>query len=115
MAAKKHLESVFRAIREISEVHGVAKREEIRLSTGLAQSIVDECIKDLREDFGKIERLRAGVFVPNPTFPEYPATQTQLDDGRVKLEWGDETMIITPNAARAFARMLAGYVTLNGR
>lgn len=115
MAKKEHQDKVFRAIQELSDTYGVAKRSEIRNLSGLAQSIVDECVKDLLEDFGKIDRLRSGVFVSRPIFDEFPATQTQLDDGRLKLECGGEMMTITPMAARAFARMLAGYVMLSGR
>ena len=115
MADKEYVNLVYRTIQELTEQHGVAKRDEIAIATNLKKSIIDECIKDLVEDSNKVVKLRAGVCVPAKTFEEFPCTLTEIEDGRVKGEWGDQMFLITPKAARTFAKMLAGYVLLYGK
>ena len=115
MASKEHIDIVFQVISEITDRSGSAKRMEIHAATGLKLSIVDECIKDLHEDTDRIIKLRSGVCAAKPMFEEFPATTTELKDGRLKLEWGNEMMTVTPIAGRSFAKQLAGYVLLLGK
>lgn len=115
MASKEHIDIVFQAISELTDNHGCAKRMEIHAATGLKLSIVDECVKDLLEDTEKIVKLRAGVCAAKPMFEEFPCSATELKDGRLKCETGDQTWTLTPIAVRSFAKLFAGYVLLNGK
>jgi len=115
MAAPHHVEKVFDTIREMTNQKGFALRQEIINATGLKHSLVDESIKDLIEDQGRVIKLRSGVCAAKPMFEEFPSSTTALLDGRLKIENGEQMMTITPLAARDIVKQLAGQVMFHGK
>ena len=116
MAAAPDIKAkVYQAICQLTRQHSYARRDAIINLTGLKFSLVDEAVKSLREEDLTINRIKGGFFTPVKVFEEFPPGVTVLDDGRYKLEHGDEMMTVTPRAASIFAVLLAGAAVLNGR
>jgi len=116
MAAAPHIKAkVYQAIVDLHHQYGVARRDSILNVTGLKFSLVDEAVKSLREEDLTITRIKGGFFVPVQCYEETPVSVTGLDDGRYKLESGDEVITLTPRAARMVVALLGGIALLHGR
>lgn len=102
-------DTVFAAVRELRALEQIATRERVRDVTNLRQTIVDDRLRELADE-GVLRRLARGVYEVVATFP--PArimSCTELDDGRVKLDIGDDVLTLTPAEARKLARGLTGF------
>ena len=101
----------------IVDLHGAGKiptREVIVAETRLKFSVVDDHVKRLRDD-GRITKVVNGVFHPVVMHTEYPSTASVLQDGRVKIEYGDMVMTLTPRGAKDVGNLLAGFAYHFGR
>lgn len=116
MAAAPDIKAkVYQAICDLTGQYGFARRDSIINVTGLKFSLVDEAVKSLREEDLTINRIKGGYFTPVKCFQEEPVSVTGLDDGRYKLECGDQVVTFTPRAARMAVALLGGVALLHGR
>ena len=106
---------VYQAIVDLTNVYGMANREMVVQATGFKASLVDEAVKQLREVDLAINRHKNGQWTPVFKFDENPITATVLDNGQIKLEHGDEMMLLTPRAARMTVALLGGFALIHGR
>jgi hypothetical protein len=97
---------VLDAVQDLYTQEQIVTREALHELTGLKMSIIDDRLKHLADE-GQIHRMQRGVFVPVIQHP--PARQishTELPDGTVVLDVGDEVLHLTPKEARTMATML---------
>ena len=110
-AAGSSTDTVLRAVQELSNLGQIATRETVQELTGLKQTIVDDRLRELA-DMRQLRRVTRGVYElvvrhPAPRAMSY----TELDDGCVKLEIGDELLTLTPEETRKLARGLGGFLS----
>jgi len=108
-----HTDIVYQAVNDLSNMDGVARRNALKSRTGLPFTIVDEAIKRLKEEEGSVKMLKPGVFVPVKKYYEHACSATVLEDGRCKMEKGDELVTLTPREAASFLGLLVGYAMMN--
>lgn len=100
---------IYDAVVSLRNLDQIATRETVAELTGLKMSIVDDRLRALVDD-GKLKRLLRGVYELVEVFPPpRPISCTQLGDGRVKFEIGDQLMEFTPSETRNAARALGGF------
>lgn len=107
-------EIVYRCIVDLHGAGKIPTREVIVAETRLKFSVVDDHVKRLRDD-GRITKVVNGVFAPIVMHTEYPPTASVLQDGRVKIEYGDMVMTLTPRGAKDVGNLLAGFAYSFGR
>lgn len=103
---KSSTQIVLDAVQDLHSQEQVVTREALQELTKLKLTIIDDRLKHLADE-GMIHRLQRGVFVPVEQHP--PARQishTELPDGTVVLDVGEEVMHLTPREARTLATML---------
>lgn len=106
--ASTFTQRVLDAVRELHALEQVATRESVAELTGIKQSSVDSCLRDLTDD-GKLRRLIRGIYEMVEMYPRSRAvSKTVLDDGCVLIEVGDDMLRLTPAEDRALALVQAG-------
>lgn len=104
--SKSSTQVVLDAVIELHGMEQIVTRKSIEDLTQLKAGIIDDRLKHLVNE-GLIHRLERGVFVPVVQHP--PARQishTELPDGTVVLDVGDDVLKLTPREARTLASML---------
>jgi hypothetical protein len=108
MAGRTNKQLVFEAVEDLHRLEQIVTRETLADHTGLKLSIIDDRLKALVID-GMIVRVQRGVFVPVVQHPPArPISHTELPDGTVVLDIGDDVMKLTPREARTLGAMLGG-------
>ncbi len=105
---KTNKQLVLEAVEDLHRLEQIVTRETLANHTGLKLSVIDDRLKALVAD-ERIVRVQRGVFVPVAQHP--PARQishTELPDGTVVLDIGDEVLHLTPREARTLGAMLGG-------
>jgi DNA-binding HxlR family transcriptional regulator len=103
---KSSTQIVLDAVQDLHNQEQVVTREALQELTKLKLTIIDDRLKHLADE-GLVHRMQRGVFVPVDQHP--PARQishTELPDGTVVLDVGEEVMHLTPREARTLATML---------
>lgn len=101
-------QKVLDAVEQLHALEQVVTRETLAEHTGLTLSVIDDRLKALVAD-GRIARVQRGVYVPVPSHPPArPISHTELPDGTVVLDIGDEVLHLTPREARTLGAMLGG-------
>lgn len=103
---KSSTQIVLDAAQDLHSLEQMITMEALKEVTGLAPGIINDRLKHLVDE-GLIHRKQRGVFVPVEQHP--PARQishTELPDGTVVLDVGDDVMKLTPKEARTLATML---------
>lgn len=99
-------ELVFDAVIELHALEQIVTREGLSEHLNLKLSIIDDKLKTLAND-GLIARIQRGVYVPVTQYPPTrPISHTELPDGTVVLDIGDDVLKLTPREARTLAVML---------
>lgn len=99
-------ELVYDAIVELHALEQIITREGLADHLNLKLSIIDDKLKTLAND-GLIARIQRGVYVPVEQYPPTrPISHTELPDGTVVLDIGDDVLKLTPREARTLAVML---------
>lgn len=105
---KTTLQQILDTVQELHNLEQIVTREAVREATGLALTTVDDRLATL-VDRGDITRIGRGVFVPAVRHPPArPISKTQMPDGTVKIEIGDDVLTLTPREDRILARLQAG-------
>lgn len=100
-------EIVLDAIIELHNQEQIVTRETLAGYIDLPLSVIDERVKILAND-GLIARVQRGVYVPVVQHAvTRPISHTELPDGTVILDIGDEVLKLTPKEARTLGAMLA--------
>lgn len=100
---------------DLHQKEQIVTREVLMAAMGFKLSIIDEHLKNLVND-GKIRRVRNGVFQPVQQVPPPRAmSHTLLPDGWVKLEVGDDVLMLTAREARMLGSMMQGHANLAGQ
>lgn len=98
---------VLEAVRDLHALEQLVTRESLQQITGLKLSIIDDRLKHLLQE-ELVVRMQRGVFVPAEQHtPSRPISHTELPDGTVVLDVGDDVLKLTPGEARTLATMLA--------
>jgi hypothetical protein len=108
MTVRTNKQLVLEAVEDLHRLEQIVTRETLANHTGLKLSVIDDRLKALVAD-ERIVRVQRGVFVPVAQHP--PARQishTELPDGTVVLDIGDEVLHLTPREARTLGAMLGG-------
>lgn len=101
-------EIVYDAVLELYNQQQTVTRETLAEHMTLALGIIDDRLKVLRNE-GLIASVQRGVYVPVKTHPaSRPVSVTELPDGEVQAEVGDDLMKLTPKEARTLASLLMG-------
>lgn len=101
---------VLDAVQELTRLEQVATRENVAELTGLTLTVVDDRLKVLTDD-GELKRLIRGIYILTKTYPPArPISITEIPDGWVVIEIGDQKSVVTPKEARMLGRGLAGHV-----
>lgn len=99
---------VLEAAEDLHRLEQPVTWESIAEYTGLKKGIIDDRLKVLVAD-EKLIRLQRGVYRPARQHPPTrPISQTELPDGTVVLDIGDEVLHLTPREARTLGGMLGG-------
>lgn len=110
-------QQVLQAIRDLRAAHRQASRQAIADVLGVKLSIVDEHVKNLKDE-GHIITVIAGIFEAVDTRPDRAVSGTWTEDelGRTvyKLEVGDHCLDLSPRETRHVA-LLTGGVLAVGR
>lgn len=107
-------QQVLQAIRDLRAAHRQASRQAIADVLGVKLSIVDEHVKNLKDE-GHIVAVIAGIFEAVDTRPDraISGTWTESDYGTVfKLEVGDHCIDLSPREARQIALLTGGILSL---
>lgn len=105
---KSSTQIVLDAVRDLHNLEQLVTREALQELTKLKMTIVDDRLKHLADE-GLIHRMQRGVFVPVDQHPQArQISHTELPDGTVVLDVGDEVLHLTPKEARTMASLLAG-------
>lgn len=104
---------VLQAIVDLCAANRQASRQAICDFTGLKMTIVDDHVKNLKDD-GEIRMVVPGIFEPVDQIPDRAVSGTMVPNGRYKLEVGDTCLDLTLREARAVA-VATGGVLLLGR
>lgn len=107
-AIKTNKQIVLEAVEDLYRLEQIVTRETLADYTGLKLSVIDDRLKALVAD-ERIARVQRGVFVPVAQHPPARAiSHTELPDGTVVLDIGDEVLHLTPREARTLGAMLGG-------
>lgn len=99
---------VAEAVMDLHQADQLVTREAIHSITGLRLTVIDDRLKALVAD-EQIIRLRRGVFLPLARHaPSRQISHTELPDGTVVLDIGDDVLHLTPREARVLGAMLGG-------
>jgi len=94
------------AVEDLHRLEQIVTRETLAEHIGLKLSIIDDRLKALQLD-GHIVRVQRGVYVPVVRHPPARAiSYTELPDGTVVLDIGDDVTHLTPREARTLGGML---------
>lgn len=108
IAVKTNKQIVLEAVEDLYRLEQIVTRETLAEYTGLKLSVIDDRLKALVAD-ERIARVQRGVFVPVAQHPPArPISHTELPDGTVVLDIGDEVLHLTPREARTLGAMLGG-------
>lgn len=102
---------VFQAIVDLCGVNRQASRRAICDMTGMSMTVVDDHVKNLKED-GLIRLVVNGIFEPVDTSPDRAVSGTIVPHGKFKLEIGDQVLELTLREARNVAMVTGGTVLL---
>lgn len=106
---------ILQAIVECQNANKVCTRKVIMEMTGLKQTIVDDHVKRLKAD-EVIFSAMPGVFEPTKNLHEDRLVSTTfLQDGMVKVEIGDNVLIVSMREARWVWMGLGGIAHQFGR
>jgi len=105
---------VFQAIVDLWNVNRQASRRAICDMTGLAMTVVDDHVKNLKDD-GLIRLVVNGIFEPVDQTPDRAISGTMVPNGKYKLEIGDVCLDLTLREARNIALTTGGLLLLGGR
>jgi hypothetical protein len=105
---------VFQAISDLCNAGRQASRRAICDFTGLPMSIVDDHVKNLKDD-GEIRLVVNGIFELVDKTPDRAVSGTIVPNGGYKLEIGDIVLDLTLREARAIALLTGGLNMLMGR
>jgi hypothetical protein len=107
-ARKPTSDLVLEAIKDLTSHEQIATRETVQHITGVKLTLVDDALKTLTNK-QLIARVQRGVYVLIHQHPEARiVSMTQLPDGTIKLDVGDDVYTLTPREARLVATALAG-------
>ena len=107
MTKQSTKEIVLDAVIELHNQEQIVTRETLARYIDLPLSVIDERLKILAND-GLIARVQRGVYVPVVQHAiTRPISHTELPDGTVILDIGDEVLKLTPKEARTLGTMLA--------
>lgn len=107
---KSNASIVWHAIVELSNSNRLISRHVLREITGLKTSIIDDHLERL-DAKGRIRKVGGGLLEIIEEFEEpRSCSVTEIPSGWVKLEIGDECMLLQPVEARKLARGMAGYL-----
>lgn len=108
MTVRTNKQLVLEAVEDLHRLEQTVTRETLAAHTGLKLSVIDDRLKALVAD-ERIIRVQRGVFVPVAQHaPTRPISHTELPDGTVVLDIGDEVLHLTPREARTLGAMLGG-------
>ena len=100
---------VYQAVVDLTNQHRPASRKLIAQMTGFKLSMVDDHVKNMKND-GLLSPVVDGVVEPVEHFPlDRPISITELPSGMVKYEIGDDVLELTPSEARRTGRMMGGF------
>lgn len=100
---------IWATIQDLHTQGQVCSRSELQAITGLKMTIIDDHVSRLIDD-GRLRRIRDGVFAPMMCRPEPEAvSMTELPEGLVIIEAGDQQLRVNEATARRIARMFQGY------
>lgn len=102
---------VYECIVDLANIAKPASREQIRLITGLKQTLVDDHVKNLKTD-GLIRTVVAGVYAPMEEIRSMPVSVTHANPGRVKIEVGDDCIELSTREAMLLGASLGGLAML---
>lgn len=101
---------VLNAVIELYNEQQEARREEIASLIDLPMVIIDERLKILVNQ-GELIRVKRGVYKPRVSMPPTRIISiSDLPDGTVTIDIGDDVLTLTPREARTLALQLAGRV-----
>lgn len=101
---------VLNAVIELYNEQQEARREEIASLVDLPMVIIDERLKILVNQ-GELVRVKRGVYKPRVSMPPTRIISiSDLPDGTVTIDIGDDVLTLTPREARTLALQLAGRV-----
>jgi hypothetical protein len=118
MATSRHTirESVLDTITRLFEVKGKVPvtRQDVMQETGIKGDALKEHLDSLIDD-GLLYRVDRGLYAPIDHKPTRPISITDMPDGSVKIEVGDDMLTLSANehkiiAARMGARPVAELV-----
>ena len=100
---------VYQAAVDLTNQHRPASRQLIAKLTGFKLAVVDDHVKNLKND-GLLSHVVNGVVELTEHFsPDRPISITELPSGMVKYEIGDDVLELTPSEARRTGRMMGGF------
>lgn len=105
---------VQQAIADLCAAGRQASRQAICDFTGLKMSIVDDHVKNLKDD-GMIRLVTNGIFEPIDQTPERAVSGTIVPNGRFKLEIGDMVLELSLREARNVGLLTGSLWALPGR
>jgi len=102
-------ESVLDEITRLFEERGKVPvcRQDVVQATGIRAEALREHIDALIDD-GMIYRVERGLYAPVDHQPTRPISITDLPDGRVKIEVGDELICLSASEHRILSARFAG-------
>lgn len=105
---------VLQAIKDLCAAGRQASRGAIVDLTGLRMTIVDDHVRNLKED-KMIRAVVNGIFEPIEQVPDRAVSGTIVPEGRYKLEVGDTCLDLTLREARNIGLVTGGLGLLLGR
>lgn len=106
---------IWDVIRELNQRGQSITRQRLKELTGLKYTIVDDHVSRWIED-GRLNRILDGVFeIPAPVPEPRAVSVTDLHNGTVVIELGDQELRAFLPEARALARQLGGYAAEIGQ
>lgn len=107
-AVRTNKQLVLEAVEDLHRLEQIVTRETLANHLGMKLSVIDDRLKALVAD-ERIIRVQRGVFVPVTQHPPArPISHTELPDGTVVLDIGDDVLHLTPREARTLGAMLGG-------
>jgi hypothetical protein len=114
VAPASNRQAVFQAIVDLCGAGRQASRQAVCDFTGLKMTIVDDHVKNLKDD-GMIRLVVNGIFEPVDQTPDRAVSGTIVPNGRYKLEIGDTVLDLTLREARNVGLLTGGLGLLQGR
>lgn len=102
---------VLQAILDLAAANRQASRKAICDVTGLRMPIVDDHVRNLKED-ELIRQVVPGIFEPIDQTPDRPVSGTIVPHGAYKLEIGDHVLELTLREAKNIALLTSGLLNL---